>query len=149
MTAMTYPFIPNTERYEGVRPINIYLLRTFFLLIFLFVGFDAWSAIVRHQGAWDPMKAAAVSMFASYATLSILGVFRPLKMLPVLVFVIVYKVIWLSVVAYPLWAANRLAGSPAEGMARVFAWVLLIIPAIPWKYFVRRTLGMSSRIKTT
>ncbi len=147
MSAITYAFVPDTARYEGVRPIQVYLLRTFFLLVFLFVGFDAWSAIVRHQGPWDPMKAAALAMFASYSTLSILGVLRPLKMLPILVFIIVYKAIWLAVVAYPLWAANQLAGSPVEPMARIFAWVLLLIPALPWKYFVLRTLGVSSRIK--
>lgn len=138
MTAIAYPFLPNTERYDGVRPINIYLLRTFSLLIFLFVGFDSVSAIVNHHGSWDPMKAAALCMFASYATLSVIGVFRPLKMLPLFVFVILYKSIWLAVVAYPLWAADRLAGSPAEGMAKVFVWIVLLIPAVPWKYFIRQ-----------
>jgi hypothetical protein len=136
MSAIAYPFVPNTARYEGVRPIQVYILRTFFLLMFLFVGFDSWSAIVRHHGPWDPMKAAALAMFASYSTLAILGVLRPLKMLPILVFVLVYKTIWLAVVAYPLWSANQLAGSPAEPMTKVFAWVLLLIPAVPWKYFV-------------
>ena len=80
------------------------------------------------------MKAAALSMFAAYSLLSILGVFRPLKMLPIVLFVIVYKSIWLLFVAYPLWAAGRLAGSPAEGMARVFMWVPLAIVLVPWKY---------------
>src|SRR3990170_5859750 len=126
----------NAGRYEGVRPLNIYLLRTLFLLMFLFVGFDAWSYILNHEGAWDPMKAAAWSMFASYSLLSILGVFQPLKMLPLVLFVIVYKSVWLLFVAYPLWAAGQLAGSPAEGMARVFMWVPVLIVAVPWKYVV-------------
>jgi hypothetical protein len=144
MTAITYPFIPNTERYEGVRPINIYLLRIFFFLIFLFVGFDSWSAIVKHHGPWDPMKAAALCMFGSYSALSLLGVFRPLKMLPLFVFVIVYKSVWLAVVAYPLWSAHRLAGSPAEEMARIFAWAMVLVPVVPWKYFIQRyVLGRS------
>ena len=49
------------ERYEGVRPVNIYLLRTLFLLMFLFVGYDSWSSILGHEGPWDPMRAAASS----------------------------------------------------------------------------------------
>lgn len=133
---MTLPYIfrSNTERYEGVRPLNIYALRTLFLLIFLFVGFDSWSALLKHEGAWDPMRAAALSMFASYSLLSILGVFRPLKMLPIMIFMVVYKSIWLLFVAYPLWSAGKLAGSPVEGMARVFMWVPVAIVAVPWKY---------------
>lgn len=122
------------DRYEGVRPIQIYLLRTLFLLMFLFVGFDSWSAILRHQGPWDPMKAAALCMFASYSTLSILGVFRPLKMLPIILFMIGYKLLWLSVVAVPLWSANQLAGSPAAEMARIFRWAMVVVLFVPWRY---------------
>ncbi|HYC90787.1 MAG TPA: hypothetical protein VEO54_16335 [Thermoanaerobaculia bacterium] len=133
---MTVPqvFRSNTERYEGVRPVHIYALRTLFLLIFLFVGYDSWSYILKHEGAWDPMKAVAWSMFAAYSLLSILGVFRPLKMLPIVLFVVVYKSIWLLAVAYPLWVSGTLAGSPAEGMARVFMWVPVALVVVPWKY---------------
>jgi hypothetical protein len=127
-------FKPNYERYEGVRPINVYLLRLLFLLMFLFVGYDSWSAILKHQGPWDPMKGAALCMFASYSLLSVLGVLYPLKMLPIFLFMIVYKSLWLIVVAYPLWSANQLAGSPAEGMARIFVWVPVAIVMTPWKY---------------
>lgn len=136
MTEMTMlnVFRSSAERYEGVRPMNIYLLRTLFVLMFLFVGFDSWSYLLKHQGAWDPMKAAAWSMFASYSLLAILGVFRPLKMLPIVLFVILYKSVWLLFVAYPLWVSGQLAGSPAEGMARVFMWVPLAIVIVPWKY---------------
>lgn len=135
-SAITVPdvFRSNAERYEGVRPIHIYLLRTVFLLMFLFVGFDSWSALLGHKGAWDPMKSAALCMFAAYSLLSILGVFQPLKMLPIMVFMVVYKSIWLLFVAYPLWSAGQLAGSPVEEMAKVFRWVPVAIVAVPWKY---------------
>jgi hypothetical protein len=136
--AIPYVFRPNAERYEGVRPIHIYLLRTVFLLIFLFVGYDSWSTLIKHEGVWSPMRTAALSMFAAYSLLSILGVFRPLKMLPIMLFVIAYKTIWLLFVAYPLWASGQLAGSPAEGMARVFMWVPLAIVAVPWKYVLEQ-----------
>src|SRR5688572_33081966 len=71
-----------------------------------------------------------------YTTLfrSILGVFQPLKMLPIMIFVVFYKSVWLLFVAYPLWAAGQLAGSPVEGMAKIFMWVPIAIVAVPWKY---------------
>ncbi|HYK04705.1 MAG TPA: hypothetical protein VE974_23335 [Thermoanaerobaculia bacterium] len=132
--AVPYVFRSDAGRYDGVRPLNIYLLRTLFLLIFLFVGYDSWSYLLKHEGAWDPMKAAAWCMFASYSLLSILGVFQPLKMLPIVLFMVVYKSAWLLFVAYPLWVSGQLAGSPAEGMAKVFMWVPVAIVAVPWKY---------------
>jgi hypothetical protein len=131
---MLRAFRADYQRYDGVWPIHIYLLRGFFLLMFLFVGYDAWSYILTHEGPWNHREAVAWCMFASYSLLSILGVFRPLKMLPIFLFMILYKSLWLLVVAYPLWSAGQLAGSPAEGMAKVFAWVPVAIIAVPWRY---------------
>src|SRR5258708_38654898 len=104
---------PDYERYEGVRTVNIYLLRLLFLLVFLFVGYDSWTSILNHRGSWDHVKAAAFCMWASYSLLSIIGVFRPLKMLPLVMFEIIYTIVWLIIVAYPLLSAHQLPGSPA------------------------------------
>jgi len=43
-------------------------------------------------------------------------------------------VLWLAIVAYPLWATDRLAGSSAEGTTSAFLWVILPIIAVPWRY---------------
>jgi hypothetical protein len=127
-------FRPDPGRSEGVRPINIYLLRLLFLLVFLFVGYDSWAYILKHEGPWDPVKAAAFCMWAAYSVLSLIGVFHPLKMLPLVLFEILYKLVWLVIVAYPLWSAGELTGSAAEGMTKAFLWVILPIVAVPWKY---------------
>jgi hypothetical protein len=59
-------------------------------------------------------------------------------MLPIVVFMVIYKSLWLIVVAYPLWSSNQLAGSSAEGMARIFRWVAVAIVGMPWKYFFEK-----------
>jgi hypothetical protein len=64
----------------------------------------------------------------------VLGLIHPLKMLPIMMFTIVYKTIWLVIVALPLWQAGTLAGSPAEPMTKAFLWLPLAIVAVPWKY---------------
>ena len=128
---------PDYERYEGVRPINIYLLRLLFLLVVVFVGSDSWSTILKHEGQWDHVKAAAMCMWAAYSLLSIFGLINPLRWLPIVLFEIFYKIIWLVIVAYPLWSTNRLAGSPAEEMTHAFVWVILPIVAMPWAYAFR------------
>jgi hypothetical protein len=123
------------DRNDGVRPIQVYLLRIVFILTFLFVGFEAWTTILGHQGDWNNITAVAFSVWAAYSTLAILGILKPLKMLPVLAFQIFYKVIWLSIVAYPLWRNGTLEGSPSEPMTNAFLWVILPIVAMPWAYF--------------
>jgi hypothetical protein len=145
--SMTGILTPDYERYEGVRPINIYLLRTFYSLIVIFVGSDAWMSIINHRGPWDHVRAVAFCVWAAYSTLSILGLMHPLRMLPIMLFTIFYKSLWLIVVAYPLWRANALAGSPAEAMTHVFLWVPALMIAIPWKY-VFQTYVMPSKRKS-
>ena len=127
-------FRPDYERYDGIRPINIYLMRLLYTLMLLVLGQDTWTHILTHQGTWDPNDAMAWSVWASFATLAALGLLNPVKMLPLLLLEVSYKVLWLVMVAYPLWKADQLAGSPAEGMTYAFLWVLLPIIAVPWGY---------------
>jgi hypothetical protein len=55
-------------------------------------------------------------------------------MLPIIFVEIFYKVLWLTLVAYPLWSKGMLTGSPAEGTASAFLWVILPIVVVPWGY---------------
>jgi hypothetical protein len=134
MTFSPLAIFQRDERYEGVRRINVYLLRLLYLLMFLVLGKDAWTHILTHQGTWAPYDAMAWCVWAAFATLAGLGIIRPLKMLPILLLEIFYKVLWLMIVAYPLWSKGTLAGSSAEGTTSAFLWVLLPIVAVPWGY---------------
>jgi hypothetical protein len=121
-------------KYEGVRPISIYLLRLLYILMFFVLGKQTWTHILTHRGSWEPMDAVAWCLWAAFATLAGLGILRPLKMLPIVLLEVFYKVLWLILVAYPLWSRGTLAGSPAEGTTSAFLWVLLPIVAVPWGY---------------
>lgn len=134
MARRLHSLVSPSRRYDGVRPINIYLLRVLFGLMAVFLGADAWTHIATFSGVWEPAAAAAWCMWAAFALLAVVGVVNPVKMLPLVMLEIVYKVLWLAVVAYPLWSKNELAGSPAEEMAYGFSWVVLAIIAMPWRY---------------
>lgn len=86
-------FRRNYKHYEGVYNINIYLLRLLYLLTFVFVGTSSWAYILTFRGTWDHVKAVAFCVWAAYATLSLLGLLHPLKMLPLVMFQIFYKVL--------------------------------------------------------
>jgi hypothetical protein len=121
-------------KYKGVWPVKIYILKLFFALMFLFVAKDAWTVLITHKGDWNPEIAVAWCAMAAYSTLSILGVFHTLKMLPIMLFMFMYKGLWLLFVAYPLWTEDRLAGSEASGWAQVFIIVLIPVLFTPWNY---------------
>ena len=140
-------FKPDYEHYEGVRPINIYLLRFLYFLMFVFVGFDSWKTIITHQGPWDHVRAVAWCVWAAYTTLSVFGLIHPLKWLPIVIFMIFYKTLWLIVVAYPLWRAGALAGAPADEMAHVFIGAPFVALIVPWKYVFKNYISISKKNK--
>jgi hypothetical protein len=125
------------SRFEDVRRINIYLLRVVYALMFVILGKSVWTHIFTHQGQWEPDNAIAWCVWAAFATLAGIGIIRPLKMVPILLLEVLYKVLWLFLVAYPLWSTDRLTGSPAEGTTSAFLWVLLPIVVIPWPWVFR------------
>ena len=124
--------------YDGVRTINIYLLRLLYGLMFFALGHTAWTEMFTHQGTWESNDAVAWCVWAAFATLAGIGIFRPLFMLPIILLEIFYKVLWLLIVAYPLWSAGTLAGSPAQGLTNVFVWVIFPIIALPWPHVLAR-----------
>jgi len=134
MTLDPMAIFQRNDQYEGVRRINIYLLRLVYLLMFFVLGRATWTHILTHQGIWEPTDAVAWCVWTAFATLAGLGIIRPLKMLPILLLEIFYKVLWLTIVAYPLWSKGALTGSPAEGATLAFLWVILPIVAVPWGY---------------
>jgi hypothetical protein len=133
------------DQYEGVRRVNIYLLRLLYILMFFVLGKETWTHILTHLGSWDPKDAMVWCVWSAFATLASLGIIRPLKMLPILLLEIFYKVLWLILVAYPLWSKNKLVDSPVQGMTSAFLWVLLPIVAVPWGYVFENYIYKSKK----
>jgi len=134
------------KHWDGVPKINIYLLRLMFILMIFFLGKDSWTHILTFKGSWNPTDAMAWCIWAAYSVLAILGIIHPLKMLPIVMLEILYKVLWLIIV-YPLWKLNQVTGSTAEYMTNGFIWVPLPIIAMPWKYFLRKYVLISKKDK--
>lgn len=109
---------------------RLYLMRFLFLLNLVLLGSDVWPALIRHQGAWDPVKGVAFSFWAALSALSGLGLRYPIKILPLLLLQLLYKSIWLIAVAVPQWSAVR---STDLAKAMVLGVVLDLI-VIPWPY---------------
>ncbi|MDM7859436.1 hypothetical protein QTP81_02310 [Alteromonas sp. ASW11-36] len=132
-------FIPQ-EKYDGIRPFNIYFMRAIYLLMFFVLGKDVWSHILTHEGPWQEMEAIAWSVWAAFSGLAALGVFRPVEMIPLLLLEIFYKVLWLVIFAWPLASSGQLEGSGSEATVFAFGLVLLPILAVPWGYVVKKYL---------
>ncbi len=130
-------FIKNS-RYDGIRPVNIYFMRLIYVLMFFVLGTDVWGYILSHSGNWNENEAVAWSVWAAFSTIALLGIFRTVQMIPILLLEIFYKALWLILVAYPLWRSGEFNGSGVE--ETTFAFILVVLPvlAVPWGYVVSR-----------
>ncbi len=133
MNSIKFLFSPS-DKYKGVWPIKVYVMKLFFALMFLFVAKEAWIELISHKGEWNPEIAVAWCAIAAYTSLAGLGIFHTLRMLPIMLFMVLYKGLWLYFVAFPLWSTGQLSGSEAEEWTYTFIPIIIPLIFIPWKY---------------
>jgi hypothetical protein len=72
-------------------------------------------------------------MLVALSLLTFLGLRYPLQLLPILLFELAWKFIWVGVVVVPLWAAGRLDPATLYVFSTCLV-VLIVLAVIPWRY---------------
>lgn len=115
---------------------RLYLLRATYLLIVVGLGSDIWPALIRHDLTWSLWHGVGVSLLAAVTILAGLGVRYPVRMLPLLLFELVWKTIWLAAIAFPLWSADRIDPGTRESILACGLGLVIFPLVIPWPYVV-------------
>jgi hypothetical protein len=116
------------------------LLRATYLLLLVGLAFDQWPGLLHHPDTWTVMRGVVCAMLTAVSLVAVLGLRYPLQMLPLLLFELTWKTIWLLAFALPPWLGHRMTAGVSE---TAFACVLglVIFPAvIPWPYVVAHYL---------
>jgi uncharacterized membrane protein len=112
---------------------HLYALRAAYLLIAVGLGIEIWPGIIHHAKPWELMQGVVCCVLAAVSLLAVLGLRYPLQMLPLLMFEVVWKSIWLVVVALPLWRAHQMdAGTWSTAAACLMGAIFPVV--IPWRY---------------
>ncbi|HTH51583.1 MAG TPA: hypothetical protein VL501_06605 [Pyrinomonadaceae bacterium] len=115
---------------------RLYLLRAGYLIIFVGLALMIWPLILVHDDTVPHMNTAVRSLLGAVCLLAGVGLRYPLKMLPIFLFELVWKTIWIISFGLPLWFKGKLTGDFAETMFNCLFTVILI-PLIPWGYVYR------------
>jgi hypothetical protein len=112
---------------------RLYLLRLGYLVIAVGIALTKWPLIINHPVPWPLFEGVETCMLVALSLLWFLGIRYPLQMLPVLLFEIAWKVIWMIAVVLPLWINGQL--DPAT-LKVFYTCLLVVIPiaVIPWRY---------------
>ena len=127
----------NTVKMYEVSLFRLYLLRALYLLIAVGLGIVRWPEVInqfiQQENSWELMDGVVACMLTAFSVLSILGLRYPLQMLPLLLWELVWKSIWLIVVALPLWSAGQMDESTWATAAACL--MVVIVPfVIPWRF---------------
>lgn len=112
---------------------RLYTLRVAYFIMAAGLGVFIWPSVVQHTNEFAIANGARVAMLAGLGAVAALGLRFPVKMLPVLLFEVVWKAIYLIAFAYPVWSAHQITASMAEDIKAV-SMVVILLPLIPWRY---------------
>lgn len=122
------------------RPLNgevslfrLYTLRIAYFIMAAGLAVFVWPAVIRHSNNFAIARGAEIAMLAGLGAIAALGLRYPVEMLPLLLFEVTWKVIYLVAFAYPVWAAHQVTPAMAENIKAV-SFVVILLPLIPWKY---------------
>ena len=128
---------------EEATTFRLYLMRAMYFLIFAFLSSSMWPMLLNHRPWNDRMHGVAVSLLAALAVLMAMGIRYPLKLLPVLIFEWLWKVIWVLAIGIPLWRGGQLDADTAETLNDCIVGIILVTLVVPWPYFFRHYIKAS------
>lgn len=140
MASTPAPKSLSREATEGeVSLLRLYILRAMYLVLVIGLGAMIVPEIVSHDLT---SRGVIPALLGAVWLLAVLGLRYPLEMLPLLLFELTWKAIWMVFYGLPQWSAGRYPPTFAEDMFNIaFGAVLLFV--IPWGYvwrhYVRRS----------
>ena len=112
---------------------RLYTLRVAYFVMAAGLGVYIWPLVIRHTNELAITKGAQLALLAGLGATAALGLRYPVKMVPILLFEMVWKAIYLIAFALPLWSARQINEAVAEDIKAVLM-VVIFIPLIPWRY---------------
>jgi hypothetical protein len=116
-----------------VSPIRLWAMRAMYMVMALGIGLSIWPLIVSHGSTVPRMTGVAWALLGTVGLLALLGLRYPLKMIPLLLFELTWKAIWLTAFALPRWFDGTLDEAMRTTIFETSLGAILVL-VIPWRY---------------
>jgi hypothetical protein len=113
---------------------RLYVLRATYLLLVVGVGAIILPPLISHETI---ARGVIPSLLGAVWVLAFLGLRYPLQMLPLLMFELVWKTIWLLDFGLAQWLSGQRPPTFAEDSFNIVLGVVLMPLVIPWGYVWR------------
>jgi len=113
--------------------LRLYALRAAYLLMAVGLGLTIWPGILNPDRDWSLMGGVVQCVLAAVSLLALLGLRYPVKMLPLLMFELIWKGMWLVLVGLPAWRAGGMSAGTTETLIACLMGVIFPL-VIPWRH---------------
>ena len=114
-------------------PLRLWAMRAMYLLMAAGIGLTIWPLILSHGPELPRMTGVAWALLGAIGLLALLGLRYPLRMLPLLLVELTWKVIWLAAFALPRWLDGTLDEAMRTTIFETSLGAVLLV-VIPWRY---------------
>ena len=121
---------------HGVSRMRLIVLRALYGLIVVGQVLFIWPVLLAKIPAPAHFQGIVLVMLAAFSILCALGLRYPLQMLPVLLWELLWKAMWLLLIAFPSWMSGTMDAATVQ-TAIDCSLVVLVLLAVPWGYVVR------------
>jgi hypothetical protein len=110
------------------------VLRAMYAYMFVGLAIFKWPKILNLPPGISNSATVVGSVLGAISLLAVLGIRYPLKMLPLLFFELLWKIMWVLGWGLPLWLSQQLDPNAQETLISTLMGVVLVPLAIPWGY---------------
>jgi hypothetical protein len=121
-----------------VSTFRLYLLRAMYLFMFVGLAIFKWPGILNPPPGISNPGTVVGSVLGALSLLAVLGIRYPVKMLPLLIFELLWKVLWVLGWGLPLWFTQQLSPESQETLISCLMGVVLVPLVIPWGYVFKQ-----------
>ncbi len=122
---------------------RLYLLRAMYTFMAVGLALTRWPELLERSSNLPHMDTVVASVLGAISLLALLGIRYPIRMLPLLIFEFLWKVIWVALWGLPGWIAGDLDGAGEEILINCLVGIVLVPLVLPWGYvlehYVRAT----------
>ena len=119
---------------------RLYLLRAMYTLMAVGLAVTFWPSILAPSSLATGPNTVVRALLGALGLLASLGIRYPTQMLPLLLFELAWKVIWVLAFGVPAWHAGQLESYGSETLVNCLMGVVLVPLVLPWKYVSHRYL---------
>ncbi len=116
--------------------VRLYTLRLCYFILAAGLGTFMWPTILHHSTDFAATGGVRLALLGGLGLTAVLGLRYPVQMIPLLLFELLWKTVYLAFFALPLYLHGPMPASVLDDTQQILV-VVIFLPLIPWGYVFR------------